>query len=98
VSTQPTSLASVGEAAAERGIRLAGLIVEADPVGMSALADLAAAGKLLPTIAATFPLEDAVAASAAADMAASAGHFPLEEGGATETAKHGPGKVVLTMV
>lgn len=98
VSTQPSTLPPLAETAAKRGIRLAGIIVEADDVGMSALADLAAAGKLVPTIAATFPLEDARAASAMADLAASDGRFPLEEGGAAESGKHGPGKVVITMV
>jgi NADPH:quinone reductase-like Zn-dependent oxidoreductase len=98
VSTQPPALAPVAETAAERGIRLAGIIVEADEVGMSALADLAATGKLVPTIAATFPLEEARAASAMADLAATGGRFPLEEGGAAESGKHGPGKVVLTML
>jgi NADPH:quinone reductase-like Zn-dependent oxidoreductase len=98
VSTQPAALAPIADAAAERGISLAGVIVEADAVGMAGLADLAAAGKLTPTIAATFPLDQANAASAMADVAASDGRFPLEEGGAAETGKHGPGKVVLTMV
>jgi NADPH:quinone reductase-like Zn-dependent oxidoreductase len=98
VSTQPPSLAAVAEAAAERGIRVAGVIVEADEVGMSALADLAATGQLVPTIAATFPLEEARAASALADLAATGQRFPLEEGGAAQSGKHGPGKVVLTMV
>jgi NADPH:quinone reductase-like Zn-dependent oxidoreductase len=98
VSTQPPSLGGVAEAAAERGIRVAGIIAEAAEVGMSALADLAATGKLVPTIAATFPLQDASAASALADVAATDGTFPLEQGGAAESGKHGPGKVVLTMV
>jgi len=98
VSTQPPSLGPVAEAAAERGIRVAGIIVEADDVGMSGLAELAAAGELAPTIAATFPLEEAAAASALADVAASDHTFPLEEGGAAESGKHGPGKVVLTMM
>jgi NADPH:quinone reductase-like Zn-dependent oxidoreductase len=98
VSTQPSALEGLAEAAAERGVRLAGVIVEADQVGMSALAGLAAAGKLVPTIAATFPLEEARAASAMADVAATNGRFPLEEGGAAESGKHGPGKVVLTTV
>jgi hypothetical protein len=31
-----------------------------------------------------------------ADLAATGGRFPLEEGGAAESGKHGPGKVVLT--
>lgn len=97
VSTQPPALAPLAETAGERDVRLAGIIVEADQVGMSALAALAAAGKLVPTIAATFPLEQAAAASATADLAASGGHFPLEEGGAAVSGKHGPGKVVLTM-
>jgi NADPH:quinone reductase-like Zn-dependent oxidoreductase len=97
VSAQPPSLASVAEAAAARGIRVAGIIVEADEVGMSALADLAAAGKLVPTIAATFPLEEASTASAMADVAGDGEHFPLEQGGAAESGKHGPGKVVLTI-
>jgi len=77
VSTQPPSLAPVAEAAAERGIRLAGILVEADDLGMSALADLANAGKLMPTIAATYPLDQAAVA---------------------ESTKHGPGKVVLTVM
>ena len=98
VSTQPSSVEPVAEAAAERDIRVAGVIVEADEIGMSALADLAATGELVPTIAATFPLEEARAASALADVASTGKAFPLEEGGAAESGKHGPGKVVLTMV
>ena len=98
VSTQPPTLAPLAETAAERGIRLAGVIVEADQMGMLALADLAATGRLVPTIAATFPLEEAAAASAMGDLAATGGRFPLEQGGAAESGKHGPGKVVLTMV
>ena len=97
VSTQPPTLAPVAGAAAKRGIRLAGIIVEADRVGMSALAELAASGELVPTVAATFTLDEAAVASATADLAASDGHFPLEEGGAAESGKHGPGKVVLTI-
>src|SRR5262245_38531793 len=98
VSTQPSSLDdSVVSGAAERDIRVAGVIVEADQVGMKALAELAATGNLVPTVAATFPLEAAATASAAADVAATDGLFPLEEGGAAKSGKHGPGKVVLTM-
>ena len=97
VSTQPPALAPLGPAAAERGIRVSGIIVEADQVGMSALAQLAAAGKVAATIAATFPLEEAATASAMADLASSDGHFPLEAGAAAESGQHGPGKVVLTM-
>jgi NADPH:quinone reductase-like Zn-dependent oxidoreductase len=97
VSAQPPSLAAIGDAAAQRGIRVAGIVVEADHCGMLALADLAASGKLVPTIAATFPLEKVDAASAMADLAGG-DRFPLETGGATESGKHGPGKVVLTMM
>jgi hypothetical protein len=32
-----------------------------------------------------------------ADLASTDGRFPREEGGAAESAKHGPGKVVLRM-
>jgi NADPH:quinone reductase-like Zn-dependent oxidoreductase len=98
VSTQPPSVAPVAEDAAKRDMRAAGVIVEADEIGMSALADLAAAGKLVPAIAATVPLEEVRAASAMADLAASDQHFPLEQGGAAETGRHGPGKVVLTIM
>ena len=62
VSTQPSSLAPLADTAAERGIRIVGIIVEADEVGMAGLADLAAAGELVVTIAATFPLEQAATA------------------------------------
>ena len=56
---QRTSVPPVARDAAERGIRVAGLLVEADRLAMSALADLAAAGELVTTIAATFPLHQA---------------------------------------
>lgn len=59
VSTLPQSLPEVAGAAAERGIRLAGLFVEADRLGLTALAELVTRGSLTPTIAATFPLERA---------------------------------------
>jgi len=76
VSIQPASVPPVVRDAAERGIRVAGLLVEADRLAMTALADLAAAGELVPTIAATFPLDEAATA---------------------QSAKAGPGKVVLTL-
>jgi NADPH:quinone reductase-like Zn-dependent oxidoreductase len=64
VSTVGHTLPPVAAEAAERGIRLAGLFVEADRLGMTALADLAASGRLTPAIAATFPLDQAAAAHA----------------------------------
>jgi NADPH:quinone reductase-like Zn-dependent oxidoreductase len=97
VSTQPPSLPPVA-GAAERGIRLGGIVAEADQVEMYELAALAAAGRLLPTIAATFPIEQAGVASAVVDVAAADGRFPLAQGGAKESGKHGPGKVVLAIM
>jgi NADPH:quinone reductase-like Zn-dependent oxidoreductase len=76
VSIQPATVRSVAQDAADRGIRVAGLLVEADRLAMTALADLAAAGKLVPTVSATFPLDQAATA---------------------QSAKLGPGKVVLTL-
>jgi Zinc-binding dehydrogenase len=55
VSTLPPTLVPVAQAAADRRIRVGGVLVEADRLGMSALAGLAASGKLVPTVAATFP-------------------------------------------
>jgi NADPH:quinone reductase-like Zn-dependent oxidoreductase len=95
VSTQPSTIPPIAETAAGRGIRVAGVIVEADGVGLAALAELAEAGKVVPTVAATFPLAEVRAASAMADVAASDGRFPLEEGAASRSGEHGPGKVVL---
>jgi NADPH:quinone reductase-like Zn-dependent oxidoreductase len=62
VSTQPPSLTAVADQAAERGVRLAGLLVEADRLGLTELAALANSGKVVPKVAATFPLEEAGAA------------------------------------
>ncbi|OCB53962.1 NADPH:quinone reductase [Mycobacterium vulneris] len=59
VSTLPQSLPAVAADAAVKGIRLAGLFVEADRLGMTALAGLAADCKLTPTVAAIFPLQKA---------------------------------------
>ncbi|MFD5801031.1 NADP-dependent oxidoreductase [Streptomyces sp. NPDC127020] len=64
VSTLPPTLAPAAAEAAEREVRLAGLFVEADRLGMTALAELVAAGRLVPTVAATYPLERAGEAQA----------------------------------
>lgn len=50
--------------AAERGVRFASLLVEADHEGMRAVAGLLAAGELTPTIAGVFPLAEAAKAHA----------------------------------
>lgn len=59
VSTLPQTLSALGGTAQKRGIRLAGLFVEADRLGLSALAEMAADEKLAPTIAATYPIQEA---------------------------------------
>lgn len=64
VSTLPPSLAPAAAAAAERGVRLAGLFVEADRLGMNELASLAADGSLTPVVDAIFPLEEVAKAHA----------------------------------
>ncbi|UHJ53512.1 zinc-binding dehydrogenase [Mycolicibacterium fortuitum] len=51
VSSLPQSLPAVAADAAARGIRLAELLVEADRLGMTVLAELAGRGALTPTIA-----------------------------------------------
>lgn len=62
VTTLPQSLAAAVPAATAAGVRLAGLFVESDRMGMTALTDLVEAGQLRPTIAATYPLADAATA------------------------------------
>jgi hypothetical protein len=62
VSTLPSTLAPLKTDAIERGIRLAGLLVEPDRLGMTALADPARTGWLMPNITAAF-LPDQVAAA-----------------------------------
>ncbi|MGH1550440.1 zinc-binding dehydrogenase [Leifsonia poae] len=64
VSTLPQSLAAAAPAGAEQGLRVAGLFVESDRLGLSALAELAEEGRLAPTIAATYPLVEAATAQA----------------------------------
>jgi NADPH:quinone reductase-like Zn-dependent oxidoreductase len=64
-------------AAAARGMRAATMLVEADHAGMAAIADLAAAGTLRPTIAGTFPLADAAKAHALGETGHTAGKLVL---------------------
>lgn len=65
VSTLPPTLAAIEDDARTNGVRLAGLFVEADRLGMTALADLVADGRLVPTVAATYPLDQAGTAQSA---------------------------------
>jgi len=64
VSTLPQSIGPAAAAARELGIRVAGLFVESDRLGLTALAELAAEHRLVPLIAATYPLDDAATAHA----------------------------------
>jgi NADPH:quinone reductase-like Zn-dependent oxidoreductase len=56
-----SGLPALQEAAGDRA-RVIGILVEPDRLGMDAIADLAAAGKLRPHVERTFPLEDAAKA------------------------------------
>lgn len=62
VTMIPQIAASTWTAAAERGVRLAGLLVEADRLGLLELVRLVEAGRLRPTVSATYPLAEAAAA------------------------------------
>jgi NADPH:quinone reductase-like Zn-dependent oxidoreductase len=64
VSTLPQSLAPAAADAAALGVRMTGLFVESDRIGLLGLSELVEAGTLRPIIAATYPLADAAAAHA----------------------------------
>lgn len=64
VSTLPQSVGAAAAAAPEVGVRVAGLFVESDRLGLTALAGLVAEGALTPILAATYPLDDAATAHA----------------------------------
>jgi len=59
VALSPRAYAAASEEAERRGIRAATLLVEADRLGMTEIADLAAAKQLVPAVDATYPLEQA---------------------------------------
>jgi NADPH:quinone reductase-like Zn-dependent oxidoreductase len=65
------------ERAAAQGVRLALLLVEADHAGMAAIAGLAEAGQLRPTIAGAFPLAEAAKAHALGETGHTAGKLVL---------------------
>ncbi|GAA3665274.1 hypothetical protein GCM10022224_032010 [Nonomuraea antimicrobica] len=58
----PIGIDAGARKAAELGVRLAPMLVEADPSGMLAIAALAEEGKLRAHIDATFPLAEAAKA------------------------------------
>ena len=59
IALSPRAYAAASEEAERRGIRAATLLVEADRLGMTEIADLAAAKQLVPAVDATYPLEQA---------------------------------------
>ena len=65
------------EKAAELGVRLEVLLVEADQAGMRAIADLAGSGKLRAHIEATFPLAQAAEAHALGETGRTTGKIVL---------------------
>jgi NADPH:quinone reductase-like Zn-dependent oxidoreductase len=67
----------LAERAAARGVRLAAMLVEADHGGMTAIAELAGAGRLRPAIAGTFPLAEAAKAHALGETDRTAGKLVL---------------------
>ncbi|MEV0332544.1 NADP-dependent oxidoreductase [Nocardia sp. NPDC050717] len=64
VTLLPSAADDLRAAAAEHGVRFAALLVEANHAGMTAIADLLAAGTVRPTIAGVFPLAEAAKAHA----------------------------------
>ncbi len=76
VTVSGSSVAGLREAAAGR-VRVAGILVEPDRVGMQALASLAAEGKLRPHVQETFPLEEAGAAHALGETGRTRGKLVL---------------------
>jgi NADPH:quinone reductase-like Zn-dependent oxidoreductase len=76
VTVSGSSVPGLVEAAAGR-VRVAGILVEPDRVGMQALAALAAEGKLRPQVERTFPLEEAGAAHALGEQGRTRGKLVL---------------------
>jgi NADPH2:quinone reductase len=61
----------------QRGIKISSVIVQPDGRALGELAELLAAGKLEVSVAATFPLEEAAAAFAAATRGGAGGAIVL---------------------
>ncbi len=76
VTVSGSSVPGLLEAAAGR-VRIAGILVEPDRVGMQELAALAAEGELRPHVARTFPLEEAGAAHALGEQGRTRGKLVL---------------------
>src|SRR5262245_51257752 len=76
VTVSGSSVPGLLQAASER-VRIAGILVEPDRVGMQALASLGAEGKLRPHVERTFPLEEAGAAHAQGEQGRTRGKIVL---------------------
>lgn len=62
VTTLPQGIPAAAAAAGDAGVRLAGLMVEADRLGLGALVELAGRGALRVIVAAAYPLAEAATA------------------------------------
>ena len=78
VSTIPRAADGLCEETQRLGVHAELILVEADRTGMQAIADLAAAGTLVPTIARTFPLREAAKAHQAGETGRTVGKMVLE--------------------
>ncbi|WP_431970446.1 NADP-dependent oxidoreductase [Nocardia sp. bgisy134] len=77
VSLLPCDAAQLSAAAEKFSVRAVVMLVEADHAGMRALADMAAAGTLRPTVADAFPLAEAAKAHALGDTGRTVGKLVL---------------------
>ncbi|MFB7369299.1 NADP-dependent oxidoreductase [Streptomyces sp. NPDC056222] len=81
VSLLPPTDPDEAQKAEARGVRVETLLVEADHAGMSAVADLVAAGSLRAHVEATFPLAEAAKAHALGETDRTTGKIVLVVGG-----------------
>ncbi|HKT04935.1 MAG TPA: NADP-dependent oxidoreductase [Rugosimonospora sp.] len=72
---------TLAPAAAERGVRVAGLLVEPDHAGLAELSRLVQDGQLRPAVAATFPLAQAAQAHELGETNRTAGKIVLANAG-----------------
>ncbi|MFC4492602.1 NADP-dependent oxidoreductase [Streptomyces ovatisporus] len=78
VSLIPLGGEALAEEAEQHGVRAEVMLVEADHAGMSAVADLAEAGRLNAVVAGTFPLAEAAKAHEMGEQGRTAGKLVLE--------------------